>query len=175
MKEALLPVSGQDATRHQLPLPGASWQGASWQEMSEPCLPLRAQGCHPRGSWGSQGSPVCISGPGEHSPPFHPHAHWMGSSSDPLFPFKDKLQSLRFCFFFFPSEYYFNWASLVAQIVKNLPAVWETRVQSPGWKDPLDWGMATQSSSLAWRIPRDRGAWRATVHGVVKSQTRLSD
>ena len=45
----------------------------------------------------------------------------------------------------------------------------------PGWEDPLEEGMATQSSLLAWRIPTDRGAWQATVHGVVKSQTRLSD
>ena len=44
-------------------------------------------------------------------------------------------------------------ASLVAQMVKNLPAVWETWVQSLGWKDPLEKGMATQSSILAWIIP----------------------
>ena len=41
--------------------------------------------------------------------------------------------------------------------------------------DPLEEGMATHSSILAWRIPLDRGAWWATVHGVSKSQTRLSD
>ena len=41
----------------------------------------------------------------------------------------------------------------------------------PGWKDPLEEGMATHSSILAWRIPMDRGAWPATVHGVAKSQT----
>ena len=44
-------------------------------------------------------------------------------------------------------------ASLVAQMVKNLPAVQETRVQSLGWKDPLEKGMATHSSILACRIP----------------------
>ena len=44
-------------------------------------------------------------------------------------------------------------ASLVAQMIKNLPAVWETRVQSLGWEDPLEEGMATHSSILAWRIP----------------------
>ena len=44
-------------------------------------------------------------------------------------------------------------ASLVAQLVKNLPAVWETQVQSLGWEDPLEKGMATHSSVLAWRIP----------------------
>ena len=42
-------------------------------------------------------------------------------------------------------------------------------VQSLGWEDPLEEGMATHSSILAWRIPMDRGAWRATVHRVAKS------
>ena len=44
-------------------------------------------------------------------------------------------------------------ASLVAQLVKNLPATWETWVQSLGWEDPLEKGKATHSSILAWRIP----------------------
>ena len=44
-------------------------------------------------------------------------------------------------------------ASLVAQRVKNLPAVQETRVRSLSWEDPLEKGMATHSSTLAWRIP----------------------
>ena len=48
-------------------------------------------------------------------------------------------------------------------------------VQSLSQEDPLEEGMATRSSILAWRIPMDRGAWRATVHGVAKSRTRLSD
>ena len=43
-------------------------------------------------------------------------------------------------------------ASLVAQLVKNLPAIWETWVRSLGWKDPLEKGKATHSSILAWRI-----------------------
>ena len=43
--------------------------------------------------------------------------------------------------------------SLVAQLVKNLPAVQEARVQSPGWEDPLEKEMATHSSILAWGIP----------------------
>ena len=47
----------------------------------------------------------------------------------------------------------YTWASLVAQLVKNLPAMWETWVQSLGWKDPLEKGKATHSSILAWRIP----------------------
>ena len=68
-----------------------------------------------------------------------------------------------------------SWASLVAQTVKNLPAMRESWVLSLGWEDPLEEGMATRSSLLAWRIPTDRGAWRATVHRVTKSQTRLSD
>ena len=46
------------------------------------------------------------------------------------------------------------WASLVAQLVKNLPAVWETWVRSLGWEDPLEEGMGTHSSILAWEIPR---------------------
>jgi len=46
-----------------------------------------------------------------------------------------------------------NQASLMAQTIKNLPAVWETWVHSLGWKDPLEEGMATHSSILAWRIP----------------------
>ena len=64
-----------------------------------------------------------------------------------------------------------SWASLVAQTVKNLPAMRETWIQSPGWEDPLGEGMATHSSVLAWRIPLDRGAWRATIHGVAKIWT----
>ena len=44
-------------------------------------------------------------------------------------------------------------ASLVAQMVKNLPAMWETWVRSLGWDDPLENEMATHSSILAWRIP----------------------
>ena len=53
-----------------------------------------------------------------------------------------------------------KWASLVAQMVKNLPVMRETWVQSLGSEDPLEEGMATHSSILAWRIPMDRGAWR---------------
>ena len=44
-------------------------------------------------------------------------------------------------------------APLVAQLVKNLPAMWETWVRSLGWEDPLEKGMATHSNILAWRIP----------------------
>ena len=62
-------------------------------------------------------------------------------------------------------------ASLIAQLVKNLPAMQETLVRSLGWEDPLEKGMATHSSILAWRIPMDRVAWQATVHGTTKSWT----
>ena len=47
-----------------------------------------------------------------------------------------------------------TWASLVAQLVKNPPAMWETWVQFLGWDDPLEKGTATHCSILAWRIPR---------------------
>ena len=63
----------------------------------------------------------------------------------------------------------------MAQSVKNPLAMWETWIQSLGWEDPLEEGMATNYSILAWRIPMDRGGWRAIVHGVAKSQTQLSD
>ena len=56
-------------------------------------------------------------------------------------------------------------------MVNNLPAMWETWVQSLGWEDPLKEGIATHSSTLAWRIPMDRGAWWATVHEVAESWT----
>ena len=62
------------------------------------------------------------------------------------------------------------WTFLVAQMVKNLPAMRETWIQSLGWEDPLEKGMATHSNILAWRIPMDRGAWRATLYGVAKSR-----
>ena len=52
----------------------------------------------------------------------------------------------------YPLQY--SWASLVAQLVKNPPAMWETWVQSLGWEDPLEKGKTTHSSILAWRIPQ---------------------
>jgi len=60
-------------------------------------------------------------------------------------------------------------------MVKNLPAMRETWVSSLGGEDPLEEGMATHTSILAWRILMDRGSWWATVHGVTKSQTQLRD
>ena len=58
-------------------------------------------------------------------------------------------------------------------VVKNLPAMQETQVQSLAQEDSLEEGMATHSSILAWRIPMDRGVWQAAVHSVAKSQTPL--
>ena len=69
----------------------------------------------------------------------------------------------------------YSWASLVAQMVKNPPAMRETWIQSLGWEGSLGEGMATHSGILAWRIPMERGAWWATVHGIAKSWTRLND
>ena len=62
-------------------------------------------------------------------------------------------------------------ASIIAQSVRNLPAVQETLVQFLSQEDPLEKEMATHSSILAWRIPMDRGGWQATVHGIANSQT----
>ena len=64
----------------------------------------------------------------------------------------------------YPLQY--SWASLMTQLVKNPPAMWETWVGSLGLEDPLEKGKATHSSILAWRIP-----WTCIVHGVAKSQT----
>ena len=63
----------------------------------------------------------------------------------------------------------------MAQTVKKLPTMQETWLQSLGQEDPLEEGMATHSSILAWRIPMDGGAWRATVRGIAKSWTQLSN
>ena len=64
-----------------------------------------------------------------------------------------------------------TYASLVAQIVKNLPAMQETWVQSLCWEDPLEECLAIHSSIPAWRIAMDRRAWQATVHGVTELDT----
>ena len=69
----------------------------------------------------------------------------------------------------YPLQY--SWASLVAQLVKNPPAIQETWVWPLGWEDPLEKGKAAHSSILVWRIP-----WTVCgVYGVAKSWTRLSD
>ena len=62
------------------------------------------------------------------------------------------------------------WASLVDLLVNNLPAMWETWVQSLGWEDLLGKGKVTHTSILAWRIP-----WTVQSMGVARSKTRLSD
>ena len=81
-----------------------------------------------------------------------------------------KVKQSLFNYYYSPRE-----TSLVAQLVKNRPAMQETWVQSLGWEDPLEDGMATHSSILAWRIPTDREAWWATDQGFAKSRTLLSD
>ena len=58
---------------------------------------------------------------------------------------------------------------------KESTTMLETWIQSLGWEDPLEEVMATHSSILAWRILMDKGAWRATVHGVTKRQTQPSN
>ena len=57
---------------------------------------------------------------------------------------------------------HYSWVSLVAQLVKNLPTMWETWVPSLAWEDPLQKGKVTHSNILTWRIP-----W-TSVHGVTK-------
>ena len=69
-----------------------------------------------------------------------------------IFKYKFQLEEIGY-----PPQY--SWASLVAQLVKNLPAVQETWVQSLGWEDLLKKGKATQSSILAWRM-----AWTTVSH-----------
>ena len=63
----------------------------------------------------------------------------------------------------------------MAQRVKNLTAMQETQVRFLDWEDILEKGMAAHSSNSCLENSKDRGAWRATVHGVTKSQTQLSD
>ena len=70
---------------------------------------------------------------------------------------------------------YYYWASLVAQMVKSLPATCETQVLSLGREGPLEKEMATPLFLPGRFNPMGRGAWRAMVHGVAKSWTRLSD
>ena len=66
---------------------------------------------------------------------------------------------------------HFPETSVVAQTVKRLPTMQETRVQSLGWEDPLEKEVATHSTILAWRIPVDKGAWWAAIYGVMKNLT----
>ena len=66
-------------------------------------------------------------------------------------------------------------ASLVTEMVKNLPAIQETWVQSLGQEDPLEKGMATHSSNLAWGMPWIEEPGGLQSMGVTKSQTQLKD
>ena len=61
----------------------------------------------------------------------------------------------------YPLQY--SWVSLVVQLVKNLPAMWETWVPFLGWEDSLEKGKATHSSILAWRIPWTDNPWGGRV------------
>ena len=61
-------------------------------------------------------------------------------------------------------------ASLVAQMVKNLPAIGETRVQSLGWEDPLEKGNGYLFQYFCLENSMNSGAWQPTVHGVTKTR-----
>ena len=75
---------------------------------------------------------------------------------------------------FCPTNLLYQWASLLTQLVKNLPAMQETWVRFLGQEDPLEKEMATHSTILAWRIPMDRGNCQATVHGVARVRHDLA-
>ena len=85
------------------------------------------------------------------------------------------VECLHTCPIIFEIYHYLLGAPLVAQLVKNPPAMWETRVRSLGWEDPLEAGMASHSSVLAWRIPWTEEPGGLQSMGVVKSWTQLSD
>ena len=105
----------------------------------------------------------------------HEMTDYLNCSSSKWIPYTKLCQvfvclfSLRKLIFSKYKHWRFNWASLVPQVVKNLPEVWKTWVQSLGWEDPLEEGMATHSNIFAWKIPMDRGVWWATAHGITKS------
>ena len=63
----------------------------------------------------------------------------------------------------------------MAQMVKNLPAMWETWVHSLGWEDPLEKGNGYPLQDSCLENSMDRGAWWPTDHGVAKSQKRVSN
>ena len=67
----------------------------------------------------------------------------------------------------------YSWASLVAQLVKNPPTMWETWVRSLGWEDPLEKGKSTHSSILAWRIPwgyKESDMTEQLSHGILETR-----
>ena len=94
--------------------------------------------------------------------------HWDGH-----FHFLNIFSVLLDCLIWRYLTYYLGFSG--GSDLKHPPAVWAIWVWSLGWEDPLDEGIATHSSILAWRIPMDRKAWQAIVHGLTKSRTRLSD
>ena len=65
------------------------------------------------------------------------------------------------------------YASVVAQMVKNLPAMQETQVESLGWENPLEGRHGNPLQYSCLKNPTDRAAWWATIHGVTKSGTQL--
>ena len=113
-----------------------------------------------RGTWWATAHRVAESDLSEHACPYKIYKHKLYHLN--YFKYKFQLEGIGY-----PPQY--SWASLVAQLVKNLPAVQETWVQSLGWEDLLKKGKATHFSILAWRIPWTR------VHGVTKNRTRLRD
>ena len=89
----------------------------------------------------------------------------------PTWQFEGKFSSwIRAPLFLQLSRLYLG-ASLVVSDGKASPVMQEPWVRSPGQEDPLEKKMATHSSILAWKIPMDRGVWRATVHGVAELDT----
>ena len=73
----------------------------------------------------------------------------------------------------FTASHSSSWASQVSQWVKNQPTMWETRVQLLNQEDPLEEGMATHSTILAWKIPRTEESGGLQSLGFQRSQTQL--
>ena len=144
---------GNQGTRVQL-FPSSSW----WSSDSSPDPDMQVHAVHHRLQWKKiwKGSyqlfqKQTCSVPGRWSPAHIPW-HWSWFSSL-------LAEMLKY----------------MAQMVKNLPTMWETQVQSVGWENPLEEGMATHSSILAWRIPWTKEAGGDPFHGVTKSWTWLKD
>ena len=104
---------------------------------------------------------------------FYSLIFYKSAKSAQEFQFPQSLTTI--CYFLFCYNSHSNWASQVAQRLTHLPPMRETWVRSLGREDSLEKEMVTHSSILAWRNPMDGEAWQATVHGVAKSHTRLSD
>ena len=129
----------------------------------------------PEGIWNLVGTRICLcSSFLQPANPIHGSATWMWRADCVRISLIKTIDILGFCDLFEKYQCYWK-ALLVAQMVKNPAVMWETWVWSLGWEDPLEGGMATSSSILAWRIPMDRGAQRALAHGVSKSWTQPSN